>query len=266
MRFAVNYSQALLQLIDEGLVCVDLIKCPDWEGMLTEAKPYGPITIHFDHKVGLGNSFKLDFNRIQKLQEKTFTPHINTHLVTPKTLDPNNKDEITKINHLWREEISFMKAHLRDTHIALEHYPYTENKPHLRPAVDVKSFSDVIKDTGCMFLLDLAHARITAHTLKMDVKDYITALPLERLVEIHTTGTQMLSGVLTDHFKLQEEDFQLLEWSLDNIQKGYWRKPEIIAFEYGGVGGTFAWRTEPRVIETQVPILYEKIKQVAGKV
>jgi hypothetical protein len=61
--------------------------------------------------------------------------------------------------------------------------------------------------------------------------------------------------VLTDHFKLQQEDFRLIEWSLDNIRKGYWRKPEIIAFEYGGVGSTFVWRTDIKVLKEQVPLL-----------
>ena len=259
MRFAVNYSVPLINLLNEGLVKIDLIKCPDWEGMLTEARPFGDITIHYDLKIGLGKTFNIDLNRIETLQKKTHTPHINTHLVTPRNFDPDNSHEMQKINHLWREEIQIMIDRFGASNIVLEHFPYTLTTPHIRPAADSKIFSNVILDAGCMLLLDIAHARITADTLGMDVRQYISAFPLDRLVELHITGIKKFNGVLTDHFELSQEDYELLSWALNEINRGNWRRPEIIALEYGGVGTTFTWRTDPLLLREQVPKLYQMI-------
>jgi uncharacterized protein len=262
MKFAVNYSAPLVRLLDEGAIQIDLIKCPDWEGMLDEAKAHGDITIHFDLEVGLGNTFQADFSRIQALMQSTYTPHVNTHLVTPRQFNPDNTHEMDQINALWREEIQLMTEQLGPSAVALEHHPYTHANPNIRPAADPQVFSQVIQDTGCMLLLDLAHAKITAHTLGIDVRNYIHALPLDRLVEMHITGIKTHSGVLTDHFELGEEDWTTLAWALDQIHTGAWRSPEIVAFEYGGIGSTFVWRTDPDVLQSQVPILYGMVTNV----
>lgn len=259
MKFAVNYSNPLIRLLREKAIKIDLIKCPDWDGMLAEAKPYGQITIHFDLEVGLGNTFQADFARIQDLLGHTDTPHVNTHLVTPLQFDPDNSTELEKINTLWRDEIRFMINHLGADAIALEHHPCTVNNDHIRPAADPVIFSQVIQDTGCRLLLDLAHARISADTFKIDVREYIQSLPLNRLVELHITGIKTHNGVLTDHFELGDEDWTTFRWALDEIKAAHWRKPEIVAFEYGGIGQTFVWRTEEEVLKKQVPILYEMV-------
>lgn len=261
MKLAVNYSNPLIRLLKEEAIKVDLIKCPDWDGMLTDAKPYGPITIHFDLDAGLGNTHRVDFSRIACFKESTSTPHINTHLVTPRTFDPDDMQELKKINALWREEIQLMVDCFGADSVALEQYPYTEDAPNIRAAADAQIFSQVILDTGCMLLLDLAHAKITASTLNINVRDYIQELPLDRLVEVHITGVRRHSGILTDHFQMGSEDWDLFSWALDEIRAGNWKKPEVVAFEYGGVGDVFVWRTDYQMLKQQVPLLYDMVHQ-----
>ena len=259
MKLAVNYSNTLIDLIKEQSVGIDLIKCPDWEGMLEEARPYGPITIHFDLHVGLGEIVNLDLSRIERLKNQTATPHVNAHLVTPRQFNAASKTELQKIQDLWRKELGILVDCFGPDHVALEHFPYTMNNPHIRAAADLQNYSQVIEETGCRLLLDLAHARITADTLGIDVKDYIQGMPLNRLVELHTTGVQMHAGVLTDHFRLGQEDWAILEWALGEIRAGKWLEPRLIAFEYGGVGDVFVWRTDVNVLRTQIPRLYKMI-------
>lgn len=259
MKFAVNYSAPLHQLLEEQVVQVDLIKCPDWEGMINVAQHLGQVTLHYDLKAGLGKTFHADFSRIKRLKKETFTPHVNTHLVTPDNFNPDNFAALEAINQLWRDEIGLMIHHLGKDSVALEQFPYTQATPNIRPAADSAIFSQVILDTGCMLLLDLAHASITAHTLGLDVKDYIQALPLDRLVELHITGVKPHSGILTDHFQMMPEDWSLLEWSLAEIHAGRWRRPEVVAFEYGGVGDVFVWRTDYNFLKDQIPILYDMV-------
>ncbi len=264
MILAVNYSNNLIRLIQQQKVSVDLIKCPDWQGMLEEAKHHAPITIHFDLKAGLGKTTQSDPERLRELKDKTFTPHINTHLVTPRNFNAENAAEVDRLWTTWLEEIGFLVKHFGKDQVALEHYPYTSNNPHLRIAVMPKVFSKVVQETDCRFLLDLAHARITADTLELDVKDYILSLPISRLVEIHVTGIRQYNGILTDHFEMTPEDWQLLDWVLACIKEGTLPRPRLFAFEYGGVGEVFAFRSRLSVLEEQIPILYEKIHRLSA--
>ena len=259
MRFAVNYSNPLIRLLKEKAVQIDLIKCPDWEGMLTEAKPFGPVTIHYDLTAGLGQTLNVDLNQLKSFKEQTETPHINSHLVTPRNFDTHDHKERIRINHLWREEIKTLVEYFGETSVTLEHYPYTTANEHIAYAADAAAFSQVILDTGCQLLLDLAHARITADTLNIDVKDYIRALPLDRLTELHITGIRSHAGVLTDHFELCNEDWDFFNWALREIKTGNWPEPRIVAFEYGGVGDVFVWRTDYHALKQQIPRMYDMI-------
>ena len=261
MKLAVNFSNPLVNQIKAKEIEVDLIKCPDWEGMLSEALPYDPVVIHFSLEAGLGRTLDADFERIDQFIAETETPHVNTHLVTPRSCTPDDPTELKRVNDLWREEIGRMVDHFGAERVVLEHYPFTLSTPYLAPAVDPETFSKVITDTGCQFLLDLAHARITADTLGVDVKDYIRALPLDRLTEMHVTGIRPFGGVLTDHFEMEEQGWEILDWALQEIHFGHWQAPRLVAFEYGGVGDVFVWRTDADAIRTQVPRLYEMVHQ-----
>ena len=80
-------------------------------------------------------------------------------------------------------------------------------------------------DTG--LLLDLAHARVAAAFQQMTVEDYLMALPLERVRQIHVSGVREVNGVLRDaHEPLQEADYEILEWVLQRT------RPEIVTLEY----------------------------------
>ena len=259
MKLAVNYSAPLRRLLQENAVQVDLIKCPDWEGMIAEAEQLGDVTLHYDLKAGMGTTFKVDFERIKTLKDRTQTPHVNTHLVTPESFDPEDAQDLEEINQLWRGEIDLMVKHLGNMNVALEQFPYTDATPHILAAADSAIFSQVILDTDCQLLLDLAHASITSQSLGIKVQDYIEALPLDRLVELHITGIRPHNGILTDHFQLMPDDWHLFKWALDEIRAGNWQEPSVVAFEYGGIGAPFVWRTEYEFLKTQIPKLYEMV-------
>ena len=85
----------------------------------------------------------------------------------------------------------------------------------------------VLEKTGCGFLLDIGHARVSAATLGIDVYDYLRGLPLKRVVQVHVSGPRMRAGRLIDaHEPLQEIDYALLDFVLE--QAG----PQVITLEY----------------------------------
>ena len=73
-------------------------------------------------------------------------------------------------------------------------------------------------------------------------------------------------GLRHDHFAMTEPDWAMTEWALGRIRAGDWRTPEIMAFEYGGVGPRFAPRSDPAVIAGQAPRLYALAKSVQAAI
>ncbi len=79
-------------------------------------------------------------------------------------------------------------------------------------------FSSLIEQIGCGVLLDLAHARISAHNMGWsDPRQYLEALPLQKIREVHVTRPGWEGSQMVDmHQPLQEDDFELLGWVLSH--------------------------------------------------
>lgn len=108
-----------------------------------------------------------------------------------------------------------------------------ENMPTLHPTryrfeSEPAQIRRVLDESGCGLLLDLAHARIAAEARAEDVRVYLSALPLKKTVQIHMAGVRRQpDGRLYDaHEALTEEDYRLLEWTLERVQ------PEWLTLEY----------------------------------
>ncbi len=85
----------------------------------------------------------------------------------------------------------------------------------------------VLHATGCGLLLDIAHARLSAERLGMDVQAYLSRLPLDRVVQLHVSGPRVHNGRLFDaHEPLQDVDYRLLEFVLAQT------RPKAITLEY----------------------------------
>jgi len=74
---------------------------------------------------------------------------------------------------------------------------------------------------------------------------------------LHITGIREYANFPTDHFQLQPQDWTTVNWAAEKIETGAWQRPAIVAFEYGGIGDVFCWRTDPSALREQVPALYQ---------
>jgi uncharacterized protein (UPF0276 family) len=164
----------------------------------------------------------------------TATPWLSAHL------DQHSDDEITGLLRHGRRPPPY------STSAAFEricgavrriqpHLPVPlllENVPHWplpEPDVGVtpEFIRDVLDETGCDFLLDTAHAVVSAHAFGIDPRAYIAALPLERLVEVHVSGPRMREGRMVDsHEPLDDDDLDLLTWVLARTT------PHVVTLEY----------------------------------
>ncbi len=266
MKFAINYSPQAAALLAGGNIQIDFFKTPDWPAMIAEARLYCPVAVHFRLKARLGKLHKTDWAPIDAILDQTGTPFINVHL------DPGIKEypEMSLETPEKAQAMRLITAMLEDVHSVVRRYGpervIVENMPYrgaqgeiLRPAVEVDVIRRIVSETGCGFLLDISHARITAHYLGLDARRYIDALPNHRLKELHFTGIDRLNGRLQDHLPVLPADWIELEWALERIRCGDWAQPWLLAFEYGGDGEKYRDRCDPAVIASQAPRLYQMV-------
>ncbi len=256
MRFAVNYSTKAGDLVQAGKIDCDLFKCPEWEGLLKVATAIKPVYLHLDITVGWDQVCDLDFDKLRKILAATGTPHVNCHLAATPDLKVGNKTDRGKLLKQWVKELEVLKREFAGYPIISENLPFEPPIPEYHLASDAELINKAIIETDTGLLLDISHARITADTLGIDYQEYVEKLPLDRLYELHITGVRSYHGYLEDHFEMQPEDWPSAEWAAEQIRLGAWREPEIVAFEYGGVGESFSWRTETWALEEQVPRLH----------
>jgi uncharacterized protein len=271
MNLAINYSPQSASLLNEGKIQLDYFKCPDWPDLIAQAQQFRPAAVHFEIIASAGCLSQKDWSLIDRLLEETGTQYINLHLASNikdfegfdiNYQEPSQRREI--IDKLLADVCTLVNRFGPERVIA-ENIPFRglPGHPILRPAGEPDVIREVIETSGCGLLLDISHARMSAHYLGMDEYEYMQQLPVKHLRELHFAGIHVLHGILRDHLSIQPQDWLALEWVLENIRSGEWSKPWMLAFEYGGVGELFEWRSDPQVIAGQVPRLYEMAKRVA---
>jgi uncharacterized protein (UPF0276 family) len=271
MKLALNFSPPAAGLLAEGRIDIDYFKCPDWPEMIMEALHYRPVAVHFTLRAGTGLLHKTDWAFIERLMKLTGTPYVNLHL-DPQPRDfPTETGCITANTQEPAHTSLVMERLLADVSAVVEQFGpervIAENVPYwgangevLRPATEAVVIRRILEETGCGLLLDVAHARISAHYLNLDPSNYLATLPVEHTREMHFGGIHWLPEGPKDHLSMTEGDWPWLEQSLANVRTGAWGKPWLLAFEYGGVGGWFTEHTDPAAIAENVPELWRRIK------
>ncbi|MAS34755.1 MAG: hypothetical protein CL610_12160 [Anaerolineaceae bacterium] len=262
MQFALNYSPPAAALLADGKIEIDLFKCPDWPDMIEQAGKQRPVYVHFPLVAGQQNVGEVGLEQVARLRASTCTPFVNTHIGAryQDLADPEDAD--AAVEHMLRD-VRPLVDHFGADSVMAENIPYPDIFQD-KPAIDVlpNVICRVIQESGCGLLLDTAHARLAADSLEMDVYAYIERLPVDRLREVHVTGVGLnREGIPEDHLPMTDDDWELFGWVLDNIHRGRWPAPRIVACEYGGIGPMFDWRTEPDVIAQDIPRMYAMVHQ-----
>lgn len=257
---AVNYSPETETLLQDGRIELNLYKLPDWPDLVSQVWPRFPSYVHFTLAAGLGKVSQIDWPMIARLREQTHTPYINLHLVAPTDLDPTDARQVETVLRQAEEDVLLVGEQVGVANVIVENVPIrSQGEEYLRPVVTPQAICRVVRATGCGLLLDLAHARLAAGVLGWDERVYLSALPVESLRELHITGVGPHAGELVDHLEMQVADWAILDWALEQIRAGAWAMPSVAAFEYGGVGEVFRWRSDPRVLAEQIPQLFRRL-------
>lgn len=270
MNFAINYSPEALQLWQDKRIQVDLFKFPPWEELRSQMALGPAAYIHFDNIAGGPYAKELDPAVIRNWLDSTDTLVVNTHLAIAASDfaegAPVTPEAVIEKAIAWVERLG---RRFGNDAVVVENPPYPVAKWDaglLAEVVDPAVVSEIVRRSGCGLLLDVAHAiRSCEGTGRADVHAYLNAMPVAALRELHVVGIlpqKNEHGLREDHFAMTDDDWSTAEWVVGQIRDGHWREPETMAFEYGGVGELFAWRSEADVIAAQVPRLYELARSV----
>ena len=298
MKLAVNYSLPTVDLLCKKKIEIDYLKCPAWPDLIAQAQSIHPVYVHFPLTVGKGIGDAMDtetgqspdWSKVEALLQQTSTRYVNVHLdslrrdypdIPAKTTDPAHEEMLTE---RMIHDLSAVVERFGAERVIAENDNDIGSRM-LYPALYPVFIRRVIEETNCGFLFDLSHARLSARALGMDPQEYISGLPLKRIREIHVTGIQKFDGhwldaarkhnldaaeqwggEWIDHLPMIEPDWEFFSWALGQISSGAWAMPQIVAFEYGGVGGLFGALMDEQTIATQVPRLRAMIEMAVANI
>jgi uncharacterized protein len=287
MKIAVNYSKALLSLLEKDpKLPIDYIKGPTspfpgcWHQFEDEL-PYARLphlaqleVIFLGHR-----ELQQRFNAqtVMKVLECTKPTYLSTHLEARIDFFPelreyqhHNHPEVQKVlkSHFLKA-ISEVKAQIKIP-LVLENFPYYTWWRNFRWGSEPQFIREICLESDCGFLLDIAHARCSAWHMRRDVMDYIQELPLDRLREIHLGGVceRPEEGLRDTHTALTEADYELVKILLAKTH------PETITIEYGGMPDQLLNmhqqyepinRNSPEELEQMITRIKAIIKAQAGK-
>jgi uncharacterized protein len=270
MKFAINYSPQAEQLLHDGTIQVDVFKCPSWDDLVPRIHQSHPAYVHFGFMAGRNQLDDVDLDWVEQWLNTTDTRVINSHLVVCE--DDFAKGESITVDAVIERvvrDIEVFGKRFGNKRVIVENIPYPDpgwNDGLLKEAVDPAVISQIVEQTGCGLLLDIAHAIRACEGLgETDIKGYLNAMPTHALRELHVVGILPdidANGVRQDHYELLESDWDMVEWSIAQIRDGKWNEPDVMAFEYGGVGPMFESRSKLSVIAEQGSRLYQLAQSV----
>lgn len=224
-QLAVTYSSSFQELSDVHQVSVDAVELTPWQplSMLPKILPgladydlyfHGSnLAAHIGARTQLANTLRLT-------NAKWFSTHIS--LLSPGQVWLSLRlgiflplPPVDQMMAAFIQNVKRLKMEHNSIPLLLENMPVEPRRKYKQlksPAL----IREVIEKTDCGLLLDLPHARIAAEAFGMETIDYLQQLPLDRVVEIHTSGPgRRADGILIDrHSVMQTEDYDLLKWAL----------------------------------------------------
>lgn len=294
MEFAVNYSEPLIRLLEQGRVRIDRIKLPAWPHLVEKAAAILPVYVHLPLNIGsgLGDAWDserralVDWDFVETILKHSGTPMINLHLAPQGvhhpgiSSDPADPQAIQRITESTLKDLrAVVRRWGKDMLLVENALPEPEG---VAARAQLSYIRTVAEECDVHFLFDISHARLSARELGLDEMEYVRGLPLERTAEIHITGIRKLEGALAeqllidrpkefdvtafigkeiDHQAMTEDDFDFLAQVLALIPAGVLRRPWIASMEHGGIGPFWELSLNEETLAQQLPRLYTMIHQ-----
>jgi uncharacterized protein (UPF0276 family) len=263
IEFALNYSRPAADLVRDGTVEIDRFKCPDWQYIIDDAAKLRPVYVHFPLSANRRDGLHVDLDAIEAMARATNTPFINLHL-SPQMKDFGGWSD-DEIEGRLIDDVNVLVERFSKARVMVEMVPFGNPEENFfQPATEPPMIRRIIERTGCGLLLDLSHARITARLLGKDERDFLDAMPIEHLRELHVTGLGFIGPILKDHLPMTDADWTVFEWALVRIREKRWATPWCIACEYGGVGELFRRYSDRDVMLRDIPRMSQMVRGISS--
>jgi uncharacterized protein (UPF0276 family) len=174
--------------------------------------PHG-ISLSVGSATGISDSY---LSRIKRVSDLTASPYYSEHLCVTKApgLDIGHLAPLALTEVVLQLTIDNVER-VQET---LEKPLVLENVTYLFPIAGAEMtqaefFERLVEATGCGVLLDVTNVYINSTNHDFDPVEFIAAMPLESVVQIHLAGGYWSHDVLIDSHSepVQEESWQLLE-------------------------------------------------------
>ncbi len=253
---AANYSPTLVELLNESPGAVQAVKVSqfDQESWLDLYRELGIRARLFLH--GLGQCIspgQVDFwdtfnqEALKTALEVTQTNYLSMHL---ECLVPEDRFQAgvylrnLSVDVSTLHDLTGLPTKLENASISMPRPGRVQSPLMLADPVFI---GEALSATGSRFVLDIAHAQVSASRLGRDPAGYIREMPLELVDEIHLTGVALDEGALRDwHVEMQEESYALAGMVLGLTD------PKMVTLEYGGLGPVFESRSDKEALRRQV--------------
>jgi len=256
-KIACNWSDPLADLIINRQINIDYIKAGaygEFERQFDTIRSLKPILLHglgYHERTGMENINLIDLQRANKIIKDCGCPHLGIHLAI-KNSDMQSLMEPEDIYIRMSKHIQFFKKNL-SVPVLLENIP---DSPQERAVFDHYPYAEperinrLLYDNDVNLLLDLAHAKVTALYKDWKIYEYLKNLPLDRIKEIHVSGSGYDQYGFPDdtHQAMCDDDYELLYWVLERSN------PDIVTLEYVGID------SEPQ--DLILDNLYSQIKKL----
>jgi uncharacterized protein (UPF0276 family) len=239
MELTTNLSDPLLDLVDNGQAPIDGVEVGPWFSLqqihaYRQRLPEMPFYFHGGNLIAKVGWFPGAVAKIAAYVQSTGSPWASMHVsmwfpgMVSLMMGRGWRLPRPNVQRATRRLIRQVQR-LKD---ALGVPVILENMPSLpfdgyEFEADPGRITAVLDKTGCSFLLDTGHASVTAAALGLEAQAYVSALPLDRVVQVHVSGPRMQAGRLVDaHQPLQEADYALLGFVLSKT------RPRVVTLEY----------------------------------
>jgi len=236
---AANYSNALVELFAAGNPPVDMVEVGPWFNLAQisahmETLAKVPFLFHGSRSLGLIDRLPWVLRKQRQYLDITNSPWASIHLaLLPLPAFKFYRRfglRMPRPSAAWAIKGVIENANRLQTDmgrpVLLENMPGLPLRGYMTE-IEPTRITQIIKDTGYNLLLDVAHARVAAAGLGIDIYEYLKALPLEKAVEVHTSGPRRVNGYLSDaHEPMQAIDYEILAWVLHNT------RPRLVTLEY----------------------------------
>jgi hypothetical protein len=206
MELTTNLSDPLLDLVDNGQAPIDGVEVGPWfsEQQTRDYRqrlPELPFYFHGGHLIAQVGWFPGTAAKIAAYVQSTGSPWASMHLsmwfpgMVSLMMGRGWRLPRPNVERATRRLVRQVKRliHALEVPVILENMPSLPFDGYDFEA-DPGRITDVLDETGCSFLLDTGHASVAAAALGLEAEAYVSALPLDRVVQVHVSGPRMKGG------------------------------------------------------------------------